>query len=67
MGQIIRIDLKRQRGLRSYTYEGNIGEAFLRNIARRRCEEPEYESLRHLMEDDEPVPRITRSNYDPAA
>lgn len=67
MGQIIRIDLKRQRGFRSYTYEGNIGEAFLRNLARKRHEEADNDNLRHLMEDDEPVPRITRSDYDPAA
>lgn len=67
MGQIIRIDLKRQRGFRSYMYEGNIGEAFLRNVARRRCEEPEYDNLRYLMEDNAVLPRLTRSDYDPAA
>jgi hypothetical protein len=67
MGQIIRIDLKGQGGLRSYTYEGNVGEAFLRGLARKRREEAEHDNLRQIMEDDAVFPRITKSDYDPAA
>lgn len=67
MGQIIRIDLKGQGGFRSYTYEGNVSEAFIRNLARKRRDEAEHGNLRHMMEGDETLPRVTRSDFDPAA
>jgi hypothetical protein len=33
MGEIIRIDLKGQNGLRSYCYEGHVGQTFRRGLA----------------------------------
>ncbi len=46
MGQVIRIDLKGQRGLRSYVCEGNVSEAFLRGLALKRRIEAEKSNVR---------------------
>lgn len=67
MGQVFRIDLKGQRGLRSYVCEGNISEAFLRGLAVLRRIEAEKGSIRCIARNNTSRPSVSKHDYDPAA
>ena len=67
MGQVFRIDLKGQRGLRSYGCEGNISEAFLRGLAVIRRIEAEKGSIRCIDDSTTSFPSSSNHDYDPAA
>ncbi len=67
MGQVIRIDLKGQRGLRSYVCEGNVSEAFLRGLALKRRIEAEKSNVRYIRHSAAGCPRAGKHDYDPAA
>lgn len=67
MGQVFRIDLKGQRGLRSYVGEGNVSEAFLRGLALKRRIEAEKSNVRCIRHDAAGSPSAGRPHYDPAA
>jgi hypothetical protein len=67
MGQVFRIDLKGQRGLRSYVCEGNISEAFLRGLAVIRRIEAEKNSIRCIARSNTSCPTVANHDFDPAA
>lgn len=67
MGQVIRIDLKGQRGLRSYVFEGRISEAFLRGLAVLRRNEEQKGSIRYIAHRNSSCPSVSKHDYDPAA
>ncbi len=67
MGQVIRIDLKGQQGLRSYVCEGSVSEAYIRGLALRRSIEGEKGNVRCIRRSSDGRSCAGKHDYDPAA